>query len=297
MTEVFQMSPSRQANTDQPVHPPLASVQPLRERTGALLRRLGLLPMVDELKLGLNVIKNRKRNKSFGALFPTESFPPARLAIGAYSRVDYEDYYEGGKRSAEVILELMSGHIEPKGARILEWGCGPGRIVRHLAQLGQSLEMQVFGTDYDRASIEWCKSAIPGVTFAMNGLQPPLAFPEGFFDVIYSSSVLTHLSEAMHYAWLRENLRVVKKNGLVIFTTGGDRMKDKLLPAELRRYEAGELVVRMAPTEGSPRYNAFQSPAFVKYKLVRNITGADLIRHETELPLASIQDIWVIKKR
>jgi SAM-dependent methyltransferase len=296
MTEVFEMSSSKQTKRDQSVHPPLESAQALRQQTVALLRKLRLLPMVDELKLGLNVMKNRKRNKAFERLFPTEAFPPARLAIGAYARVDYEDYYEGGKRSAEVLLELMSGHIEPKGARILEWGCGPGRIVRHLAQLGQGLGMQVFGTDYDRASIEWCKSAIPGVTFAMNGLQPPLAFPDASFDVIYSSSVLTHLSEAMHYAWLRENLRVVKKNGLVIFTTGGDRMKDKLLPAEIRQYEAGELVVRRAPTEGSPRYNAFQSPAFVKHKLLPNIPGADLIRHETELPLASIQDIWVIRK-
>jgi SAM-dependent methyltransferase len=297
MTEVFEMAPSRQANIDQSGYPPVGNVQPLRQQTLAWLRKLGLLPMVDEMKLGLNVMKNRKRNKAFAALFPGEVFPPARLSIGAYARVDHEDYYEGGRRSAEVVLELMSGHVEPKGARILEWGCGPGRIVRHLAQLGRDLGIQVFGTDYDRATIEWCKSAISGVTFSMNGLEPPLAFPEGFFDVIYSSSVLTHLSEAMHYAWLKENLRVVKNNGLVIFTTGGDRMKGLLLPAELRRYEAGELVIRRVPTEGSPRFNAFQSPAFIKYKLLPNIPGADLIRHEIELPLAGIQDIWVIRKQ
>jgi SAM-dependent methyltransferase len=274
----------------------VARAQTLRQQTVALLRRLGLLPMVDELKLGLNVMKNRKRNKAFVSRFPRETFPPPRLAVGAYGLVDYQNYYDGGRRSAEVLLELMAGHVELRGARILEWGCGPGRIVRHLAHLGLDAGIKVFGTDYDCATIEWCRSAIPGVTFAMNGLQPPLPFADEFFDVVYSSSVLTHLSEAMHYAWLTENLRVVKPAGLVIFTTAGDRIKERLLPGEIGQYEAGELVVRMAPAEGSPRYNAYQSPAFIKNKLLPSMPGADLIRHETKLPLASIQDIWVIRK-
>jgi len=290
------MSTSEQTNRSELLDRP-PRVQNLRQHTVALLRRLGLLPVVDELRLWLKVMKNRERNKKFAALFPTETFPPARLCNGAYARVDYENYYEGGRRSAEALLELMSGHIEAKGARILEWGCGPARIVRHLARLGKDSGMEVFGTDYDRATLEWCKSAIPGVTFTMNGLQPPLPFPDGFFDVIYSSSVFTHLSEAMHYAWLKENLRVVKRAGLVIFTTAGDSDRYKLLPAEIRLYEAGELVVRTVPLEGSPRYAAFQSPAFVRHKLLPSVPDGELIRHETRLQLASVQEIWVVKKR
>jgi len=269
----------------------------LRIRAVELLRKLGLLPVVDELRLWFAVIKNRKRDKAFAALFPTEAFPPTRMAVGTVGRNGYEHYYEDGRRSVQVLLELMSGHIELKGARILEWGCGPARLVRHLARLGKDSGMEVFGTDYDRATIEWCKSAIPGVTFAMNGLQPPLPFPDGFFDVVYSSSVFTHLSEAMHYAWLRENFRVVKRGGLVIFTTAGDSQKYKLLPAEIPLYEAGELVVRTVPLEGAPRYNAFHSPAFVRNKFLPSVPDADLVKHETKLQLASVQDIWVVRKR
>jgi len=261
------------------------------------MRQLGLLPVADEMRLWLTIIKNRKRDRAFAALHPTEAFPPIRIMASTAGRHGYESYYEDGKGAAKVLLELISGHVELRGARILEWGCGPARIVRHLARLGRDLGMEVFATDYDRATIEWCKSAIPDVTFALNGLQPPLPFPDGSFDVIYSSSVFTHLSEEMQYAWLRENFRVVKPGGLVIFTVAGDYEKFKLLPAEIPLYDAGELVVRPVALEGAPRYNAFHSPAFVRQKLLPSVPDAELIRHETKLPLASVQDIWVVRKR
>jgi SAM-dependent methyltransferase len=288
-------TPLRQATSR--IFPKRTSAYLLRLQAVELLRKLGLLPAADELRLWLTVLRNRKRDKAFAALFPAEVFPPARITTGTVGGRGYESYYEDGERSVKILWELMAGHIELNGARVLEWGCGPARLVRHLARLGKDSGMEVFATDYDRATIDWCQSAIPGVTFARNGLEPPLPFPDGVFDVVYSSSVFTHLSEAMHYAWLRENFRVVKRAGLVIFTTAGDSQRHKLLPAEVPLYEAGELVVRRVPLEGSPRYNAFHSPAFVRNKLLPSVPDADLIRHETGLHLAGVQDIWVIRKR
>jgi SAM-dependent methyltransferase len=244
----------------------------------------------------LTVVKNRKRNQAFAAVFPNEVFPPTRLCVGTVGAAGYKSYYEDGERSVEVLLELMAGHIELKGARILEWGCGPARLIRHLARVGKDAGMEIFATDYDEATIAWCQSAIPGVTFARNGLEPPLPFPDDSFDVIFRSSVFTHLSEAMHYAWLKENLRVVKPGGLVIFTTAGDAVKHKLLPAEVPLYEAGELVVRTVPLEGAPRYNAFHSPAFIRHKLLASVPDGELIRHEVQKYVAGVQDTWLVRK-
>jgi ubiquinone/menaquinone biosynthesis C-methylase UbiE len=276
-------------------HSPSAIVRG-RQYATALLRNLGLLPIAEEMRFWLNVSRNHARNRAFSAELPKETFPPARISYDAYSFVDYENYYISGRKSAEVVLELIRGRIKFEGARILEWGCGPGRIVRHLAELAGNLGIECFGTDYNRVSIEWCSRAIMGVTFAVNDLCPPLSFPDNFFDVIYSVSVFTHLSEQMHYAWLKENFRVVKDGGLIIFTTQGDRMKYKLLASELRQYEAGELVVRSAATEGARTYSAFQSPAFVTRKLLPTVPDLELIQHEMELQLAGTQDIWVLKK-
>ncbi len=261
----------------------------------ALLRQFRLFPAADEIRFWLTTAKNSARNRKFAASHPGEVFPPARIAYDAYSFVDYENYFNGGLQSAEIAMSLLKDVVKP-GARILEWGCGPGRIVRRLEVLLRESGASLFASDYNSTSIQWCTSAIPAVTFALNGLRPPLPFDAEFFDALYSSSVFTHLSEEMHYAWLQENARVLKRGGLLIFTTAGDRFTPKLLADELREYEAGNLVVRSSGKEGARTYGAFQSPAFVTQKLLPSCASLELLRHETELPFTGIQDIWVVRK-
>lgn len=267
----------------------------LKQEAIALIRKSRLLPAADEIRFWLTTAKNWLDNRRFAASHPGESFPPARIAYDAYSNLRYEDYFAGGVRSAEVLMSLVKGEVKP-GAKILEWGCGPGRIIRQLEVLLRGSGASLFGCDYNPKSIRWCSSAIPGVTFALNGLQPPLPFAPDFFDVLYSSSVFTHLSEEMHYAWLEENARVLKRGGMLIFTTHGDRAAYKLLPVELRQYQAGSLVVRSGGKEGARTFSAFHSPAFVEQKLLPSCAGVRLERHETQLPLAGIQDVWVVRK-
>ncbi len=165
----------------------------LKQEAISLLRKSRLLPAADEIRFWLTTIKNRPKNRAFAASHPGEAFPPSRIAYDAYSFVDYEDYFAGGLQSAESVMSLIKSEIKA-GAKILEWGCGPGRIVRQLEVLLRGTGVSLFGCDYNPKSIRWCSSAIPGVTFALNRLQPPLPFAADLFDVLYSSSVFgTHL--------------------------------------------------------------------------------------------------------
>jgi SAM-dependent methyltransferase len=273
----------------------LTQTPSLKQEVMALLRKSRLLPAADEVRFWLTTVKNRAKNQAFAASHPGQAFPPSRIAYDAYSFVDYQDYFVGGLQSAEVVMSLIKGEIQA-GAKILEWGCGPGRIVRQLTVLLQGSGASLFGCDYNPKSIQWCSAAIPGVTFALNNLKPPLPFAADFFDVLYSSSVFTHLSEEMHYGWIKENARVLKRGGLLIFTTAGDRMAYKLLPHERLRYDAGSLVVRNTGKEGARIYSACQSPAFVAKRLLPSCGNLELVRHDTQLPLAGIQDIWVARK-
>lgn len=270
--------------------------QELRQAMMAVLRKAGIFPIADEIRFWASTAKTYSKNRAFDSAHPTEAFPPPRISYDAYGTVDHETYWSGGMLSAEAILTLIKRETQLSGLKILEWGCGPGRIVRQLQRLGEAMELKIFGCDYNRASITWCTSAIPGVRFALNELAPPLPFEGNFFDVVYSLSVFTHLSEEMHHAWLKENLRVLKHGGLLLFTTHGDRLKCKLLPSELLSYNAGKIVVRASGKEGKRTYAAFQSPAFVKGRLLSAIPGTELVRHETQSPIAGIQDIWVVRK-
>lgn len=132
------------------------------------------------------------------------------------------------------------------------------------------------------------------MTFGVNALSPPLRYADGTFDFIYCLSVFTHLSEAMHHAWLAELLRVLKPGGCILLTLHGDYYRRKLLPDELARYEAGELIVREGFAEGGRMYAAFHGERFVRERLLR---GVEILRHEpAENQVAPPQDVWVIRK-
>jgi SAM-dependent methyltransferase len=262
----------------------------------AALRKTRLFLMADEIKFWLNATGNYRRNRAFAASRPTESFPPPRISYDAYATVSYEHYWTSGKQSAETLFSFLKANLDLSTAKILEWGCGPGRIIGPLERLVRNYGTKVFGCDYNPASIHWCSSAIPGVGFRLNELLPPLPFEGSFFDAVYSCSVFTHLSEEMHYAWLKENLRVLKNGGLLFFTTHGDRVKYKLLPAELLQYERGEVVVRASNKEGKRSFASFQSPLFVTDRLLASVQGIELIRHETQAPFAGLQDLWIVRK-
>ncbi len=83
-------------------------------------------------------------------------------------------------------------HI-PNVGRILEWGCGCGRILSHLPVDLDKQELH--GCDIDGDAIRWLQENYPGIrTIQTDGL-PPLPYEDGYFDLILNHSVLTHLDE------------------------------------------------------------------------------------------------------
>ncbi len=177
---------------------------------------------------------------------------------------------------------------------MLEWGCGPARIIRHLpGLLGPA--WGVSGCDANRDTIRWCAAHLPGIGFDENGAAPPLPYPAGNFDCVYAWSVFTHLSATLHRAWAEELHRVLKPNGLLICTLNGAAARPLLLPAEQARFDAGELVVRGTVAEGTRCFLAYHPDPFVGGDLLRRF---DVLEH---VPAPNLfgerQDVWVARKR
>lgn len=102
---------------------------------------------------------------------------------------------------------------------VLDWGCGCGRMLRHLA--GHSPPMRLSGCDIDAEAVEWLGRNMPSVNVVRNDGLPPLPFPDASFDLIYNHSVLSHLDEAYQDAWLAELLRIARPGGLVTVSVHG----------------------------------------------------------------------------
>ena len=258
-----------------------------------VLRKIRLMHLADRLNFHYQKFRNRARNKMFKEKNPDVILPPDYMIYESF-QMNYENYYNDSLSTAKWLISYFEKYIDLKNIKILEWGCGPARIIRHLPDLLDE-SCEIFGSDYNHQTIEWCKKNIPEVQFTKNNLQPPLEFESNYFDIIYATSVFTHLSEEMHYAWFDELKRLCKPNGIIFLTTHGDNCKLKLTADELKFYETGKIVVRGNVKEGHRTFAAYQPPLFMK----KLFSGVEILEHVTREPDGNYipQDIWIVRKK
>ncbi len=107
----------------------------------------------------------------------------------------------------------------PTAGRILDWGCGCGRVTRHF--LARMPGASITGCDIDGEAIDWCAGHL-GAGFVRVGPMPPTPFAEGAFDLVIACSVLTHLPADVQEAWLAEIRRVLVPGGHFLASTQGE---------------------------------------------------------------------------
>jgi ubiquinone/menaquinone biosynthesis C-methylase UbiE len=99
-----------------------------------------------------------------------------------------------------------------KDARVLDVGCGIGKVSAHLA----SYSCQVTGIDISEAALTAARVILPQATFLWSDITQPLPFPDNSFDVIVVSYVLVSLiGEDVVTKLVAELYRVLVPGGVV----------------------------------------------------------------------------------
>lgn len=266
----------------------------IKSNISGLLRKMNLLSSADKARFYLQKIKHKKDNNTFRKEYPDFVLPPDFFIYETY-RLNYKWYYEDGKNTAEEIVTLLSKYydLSKPDKKILDWGCGPGRIVRHLPALLPTAE--IYGTDYNESYIKWCSENLKGILFSANKIDPPMNFEASFLDAIIGLSIFTHLSEKNHFAWINELHRIIKPGGEVLITTQGEAYRSRLTPKEKKIFDAGGLVTRKYLKEGNRLYSAFQPPAFIKELIAGKFQIIEFIPGDMKNAEPS-QDNWVLRK-
>lgn len=265
-----------------------------RGQISNLLRKLKLIYYTDLIRFFIQKFKNRKINRDFKLNNPNVKLPPDYLIYESF-QINYQKYYSDSIETAKWLTEHFSKYIDLNNKRILDWGCGPGRIIRHLPNIIDK-KCEYFGTDYNKNSINWCSKYLTGIHFNKNSLEAKLPYNDNYIDVIYGISIFTHLSEQSHYEWYNELYRILKPDGIMFLTTQGDNFKIKLTNSELTKYNNDELVIRGKVKEGHRTYSAFQPPCFMR-KLFSNVEILDHIITKPGTSKVLPQDIWIIRKK
>lgn len=186
------------------------------------------------------------------------------------------DFHEVGRRLADLAVNL--GQLEPHD-RILDVGCGYGRLAvaltRHLA------DGEYAGFDVDRRAIRWCQKNVSAVhpnfwfthaNVANNHYNRDGHIPAAEFrfpcapasvDVVFASSVFTHLLPAAADHYVAESARVLKPGGRLVASfflldeTIRPRLSDPLVQPRFRAFPTSySAVADAADPEAAIAYDA-----------------------------------------
>lgn len=213
--------------------------------------------------------------------------PPRRLMVRVAGIADAAWFVRSGRAAFDAIAaHAPLDEVEA----VLDFGCGCGRVTRYWAGFGASIA----GSDLDPGAIEWCRRNLGFGRFEVNGLEPPLAFEDASFDLVYALSVFTHLPAGLQLAWREELRRVLRPGGLLLVTTHGRSYLPRLEPVERERFERGELVVRWADVPGTNLCSAYHPEAYLHGAFAN---GFSLLELEPEGALGNpTQDLVLLRR-
>jgi SAM-dependent methyltransferase len=101
-------------------------------------------------------------------------------------------------------------------SRLLDFGCGWGRIIRYFAKDVPAAGL--CGCDVEPGMLDICRQLrVPGDLRVSDPLPERLPFDEPF-DLVYAYSVFTHLSERAHLACLEAIHRSMAPGGILVAT-------------------------------------------------------------------------------
>lgn len=268
------------------------SARGLRSRIGSWLHRAHLLGAAERVLREVARALQLLGNAAFRRANPRFAFPPSALVFETVGHMSAATYRETGERHARLIAGVARRALSSARPDVLEWGCGTGRVLRHIRAAGLPHAGRLAGVDVDKAAVRWCREHLPELESAMCGDAPPLPFADRSFDVVYHYSVLTHLAGESAAAWLHELARILRDDGVMIGTTHGERYTDMLLPEELRAFRAGEIVTRRWAAEGRKRFLAFHPPGAVRELLLAHFADVRMLAGEgADIP----QDLWLAR--
>lgn len=172
------------------------------------------------LKVGLNQAQNGV--VMLGRLAGVIDFPvPPNSSMRKTGSKTVTRYYLSGVRSFLPIATCAQreGVRLEQNLRVLDFGCGVGRQLLHSTRKYPACSF--FACDIDDTAVAFIQRNYPRVSAYTNKFTPPLQYETGFFDMIYSVSIFSHLNMEDQVQWLKELARVTKPGGCCFLTTEG----------------------------------------------------------------------------
>ena len=198
-------------------------------------------------------------------------------------------YLTVGKQMMDEVRQLVRwafGGWEHVGS-VLDFASGHGRFTRHLIQ--EIEPRRVWASDIYQDAVRF-QSETFGVTGLLSKSDPAEFESPRRFDLIFVSSLFTHLPPQRFLAWLSKLYSLLSDDGLLVFTTVG---------IDLANDEASGFVFRpiseSRSLDGSEYGATFVSEAFVA-KAIRDVIGDGVVWKRFAHGYLGFQDLYVLSR-
>lgn len=124
----------------------------------------------------------------------------------------YTDEFIYGRYQMFEEIDNILSHL-PKGARVLDLGCGTGHFSTYIKTLGYD----VAGLDPSAKMLEYARQNFPEISF-VEGYSNALPFEDNTFDLIISIEVLRYLDRKIVIESYEEIYRTLKPGGKTFIT-------------------------------------------------------------------------------
>jgi SAM-dependent methyltransferase len=175
--------------------------------------------------LVLSPVRNarlKRLQKAEESILPTldEKYPvpPVSMRYRITGGTKLQSFLSSGRRSLEDLNAALGTQRKTLGdfRDILDFGCGCGRMLRHLEQFAPN--GSICGMEIDGEAVEWCRRNLPFAEVVQTSMAPPSPWDEDRFDLVFGVSVFTHLSEDLQFRWLEELRRILRPGGFMLQT-------------------------------------------------------------------------------
>ena len=132
-------------------------------------------------------------------------------------RWDDDDFFATGEEEIKIVMrDINSLHINLSYKKALDFGCGVGRLTQALALFFD----EVYGVDIASSMIDLANkyNRYPRkCQYYVNDKADLALFQDNAFDLIYTNITLQHMSTNYIKKYIEEFLRILSKQGLLIF--------------------------------------------------------------------------------
>jgi SAM-dependent methyltransferase len=184
------------------------------------------------------------------ALLPT--MPDAGLQVLWNGASGVQLAAQGAAFYRKVVERFAQAHEQPlSDARVLDFGCGWGRMTRFFAR--DVTPGRLFGCDPVQGILDVCAESGVPARFARSEFMPDRLPFDDRFDLAFSFSVFTHLSEAAHERCLRALHAALAPGGILVVTVRPpEYLPDALDPVRAARLQEPRYL--FVPHDPDPRH-------------------------------------------